>query len=149
MELLLPESLLMMFVFASYLCIESVHVEPIAVQVHRSLFGKLAVDRGREGWWAKLACVDWPSHLQPVLAEGLNKQPVDNIIEKIKLMGFNCVSWFTWPVELAINETLNQLTMKESFTGLRLAPQALANIEARNPWASNLILGCFPIGYMK
>lgn len=90
------------------------------------------------GGRVKLACVNWPSHLQPVLAEGLNMQPVDKIMKKIKSMGFNCAR-FTWPVELATNDTLASLTVKQTFTGLELN-LTLANITANNPWVVELTI---------
>ena len=34
----------------------------------------------------KLACVNWPSHLDTVAAEGLSKQPVDAISKRIVSM---------------------------------------------------------------
>ncbi|XVE92290.1 hypothetical protein REPUB_Repub01dG0084400 [Reevesia pubescens] len=44
----------------------------------------------------KLACMNWVSHLEPVVAKGLSKQPMDIIAKQIVSMGFNCVG-FTWP----------------------------------------------------
>ncbi|KAI9113833.1 hypothetical protein K1719_015084 [Acacia pycnantha] len=38
----------------------------------------------------KLACVNWVAHLDTAVAEGLHKQPLDVISNKIKSMGFNC-----------------------------------------------------------
>ncbi|GLT86552.1 hypothetical protein SLE2022_046860 [Rubroshorea leprosula] len=47
------------------------------------------------GQRVKLACANWVSHLEPIvaegLAEGLSKQPLDVISKKILSMGFNCV----------------------------------------------------------
>ncbi|CAF2051067.1 unnamed protein product [Brassica rapa] len=57
------------------------------------------------GQRVKLACVNWPSHLQPVVVEGLSKQPVDAVAKKIVEMGFNCVR-LTWPLDLMTYETL-------------------------------------------
>jgi hypothetical protein len=50
----------------------------------------------------KLACVNWPSHLEPMLAEGLSKQPVGAIAGDVAAMGFNCVR-LTWPIFLVTN----------------------------------------------
>ncbi|KAK4786371.1 hypothetical protein SAY86_003060 [Trapa natans] len=91
-----------------------------------------------EGRRVKLACVNWPSHLQPVLAEGLNMQPVDNIMKLVNDMGFNCVR-FTWPLELATKETLASTTVKQMFTWLGLN-QSLANITTHNPWVVDLTI---------
>lgn len=102
----------------------------------------------------KLACVNWPSHMHTVVAEGLHRQPVDSIIFKIKSMGFNCVR-FTWPVELATNNTLASMTVQQSFQTLGLKG-ALIGIEANNPWilqlslmdAFKVFLACIVSGYI-
>lgn len=92
----------------------------------------------RNGNRVKLACVNWPGHLQPVLAEGLHKQPVDAIVNRVKLMGFNCVR-FTWPTELAINNTLASTTVRESFQRFGLI-RALNGVEMHNPRILDLTL---------
>ncbi|KAK4780771.1 hypothetical protein SAY87_016877 [Trapa incisa] len=86
----------------------------------------------------KLACINWPSHLEPVLAEGLDKQLAYSISARVRLMGFNCVR-FTWPLELPLNETLGNLTVKQSFQRLGLK-ESLAGIEVHNPWIVDLPL---------
>ncbi|XP_010556349.1 PREDICTED: uncharacterized protein LOC104825675 [Tarenaya hassleriana] len=68
----------------------------------------------------KLSCANWPSHLQPVVAEGLSKKPVEEIADKIVGMGFNCVR-LTWPLDLATNFTLaHNVTVRQSFQSLGL-----------------------------
>jgi hypothetical protein len=47
----------------------------------------------------KLACVNWASHLEPMLAEGLEHQTLGAIASSIAAMGFNCVR-LTWPTFL-------------------------------------------------
>lgn len=80
----------------------------------------------------KLACVNWPSHLQPVVAEGLSKQGVDDLAKKIVAMGFNCVR-LTWPLDLATNETLaNNVTVRQSFQSLGLNDD-ISGFETKNP----------------
>ncbi|KAG1370043.1 glycosyl hydrolase 5 family protein [Cocos nucifera] len=83
------------------------------------------------GQRVKLACVNWPSHLDTVLAEGMGKQPVDAISNKIASMGFNCVR-LTWPLFLATNDSLANLTVRQSFQSLGLA-ESLAAIQVNNP----------------
>ncbi|XP_010549752.1 PREDICTED: uncharacterized protein LOC104820833 [Tarenaya hassleriana] len=84
------------------------------------------------GHRVKLACANWPSHLQPVVAEGLHKQPMDSISERIRFMGFNCVR-FTWPLELMTNDTLAfHVTVTQSFQRYRLF-QELDGIRRHNP----------------
>lgn len=48
----------------------------------------------------KLACVNWMSHLDVIVAEELDEKPVDEISKGIKRVGFNCVR-LTWPTLLA------------------------------------------------
>uniref|UniRef100_A0A0D3A6M1 Glycoside hydrolase family 5 domain-containing protein n=1 Tax=Brassica oleracea var. oleracea TaxID=109376 RepID=A0A0D3A6M1_BRAOL len=85
----------------------------------------------------KLACVNWPAHLQPAVAEGLSKQPLDSISKKIVSMGFNCVR-LTWPLDLMTNDTLaRKITVKQSFESLNLFDDALG-IQIHNPKILNL-----------
>ncbi|PIA64506.1 hypothetical protein AQUCO_00100171v1 [Aquilegia coerulea] len=83
-----------------------------------------------KGKRVKLACVNWPSHLETLLAEGLNKSPVDEISKKIVATGFNCVR-FTWPVALATNESLQSTTAENWFNGLGL-DVSIAGIKIHN-----------------
>lgn len=79
----------------------------------------------------KLACVNWPSHLEPVLAEGLGKRPVGAIAGDVAAMGFNCVR-FTWPTFLVTNASYSSLTVAQSFLRLNLT-ESLAGIRVNNP----------------
>uniref|UniRef100_A0A7N0TEU3 Glycoside hydrolase family 5 domain-containing protein n=1 Tax=Kalanchoe fedtschenkoi TaxID=63787 RepID=A0A7N0TEU3_KALFE len=79
----------------------------------------------------KLACVNWVSHLEVLLAEGLSKQPLDAVSKKIVDMGFNCVR-LTWPLFLVTNESLASMTVRQSFKGLGLL-ESIAGLQANNP----------------
>jgi len=84
------------------------------------------------GLRVKLVCANWPSHLQPVVAEGLSKQPVDAVAKKIVEMGFNCVR-LTWPLDLMTNETLaNNVTVRQSFQSLGLNDD-IVGFQTNNP----------------
>ncbi|KAK9277650.1 hypothetical protein L1049_007196 [Liquidambar formosana] len=83
------------------------------------------------GQRVKLACVNWPSHLEVMVAEGLSKQPVDAISNRIVSMGFNCVR-LTWPLFLATNDSLASLTVRKSFQRLGLL-ESIAGLQANNP----------------
>ncbi|KAK2636622.1 hypothetical protein Ddye_031414 [Dipteronia dyeriana] len=85
----------------------------------------------QSGRRVKLACVNWVSHLDAVVAEGLSKQPMDVISNGIASMGFNCVR-FTWPLFLATNDSLASLTVRQSFQKLGLF-ESIAGIQANNP----------------
>ncbi|WCJ38593.1 Cellulase (glycosyl hydrolase family 5) protein [Euphorbia peplus] len=79
----------------------------------------------------KLACVNWVSHLEPVVAEGLSKQSMDSIAKKIVSMGFNCVR-LTWPLYLVTNDSLTSVTVRQSFQSLGLI-ESISGILANNP----------------
>ena len=90
------------------------------------------------GQRVKLACVNWVSHLEPVVAEGLSKQPIDTIVGRITSLGFNCVR-LTWPLYLATNDSLASLTVRESFQRLGLS-QSIAGVQTYNPSIIDLTL---------
>ncbi|XP_022876769.1 uncharacterized protein LOC111394961 [Olea europaea var. sylvestris] len=86
----------------------------------------------------KLACVNWVSHLDVVVAEGLSKQPVDVISKGILDMGFNCVR-LTWPLFLFTNDTLASITVRQSFKNLGLV-ESIAGLQSNNPSIVDLSL---------
>ncbi|GLT69790.1 hypothetical protein SLA2020_419120 [Shorea laevis] len=90
------------------------------------------------GQRVKLACVNWVTHLEVMVAEGLSKQPVDAISKRIVSMGFNCVR-FTWPLFLVTNDSLASLTVRQSFQSLGLS-ESIAGIQANNPSIVDLSL---------
>lgn len=90
------------------------------------------------GQRVKLACVNWVSHLEVLVAEGLSYQPVDVISKRILSMGFNCVR-LTWPLFLATNDSLAAITVKQSFKNLGLV-EALAGFQVNNPSMIDLSL---------
>lgn len=101
-----------------------------------------------KGQRVKLACVNWPAHLQPTVAEGLSKQPLDSISKKIVSMGFNCVR-LSWPLDLMINDTLAlNVTVKQSFESLNLFEDALG-IQTHNPKLLHLpLFNAFQVNLM-
>ncbi|KAK2968634.1 hypothetical protein RJ640_030714 [Escallonia rubra] len=94
------------------------------------------VDEG--GQRVKLACVNWVTHLEVLVAEGLSKKPVDVISEQILDLGFNCVR-LTWPLFLATNDTLASMTVRQSFRNLGLI-ESIAGLQANNPSIIDLTL---------
>ncbi|KAK4485734.1 hypothetical protein RD792_008380 [Penstemon davidsonii] len=86
----------------------------------------------------KLACVNWPSHLEVMVAEGLSKRPVDEISAEIIDMGFNCVR-LTWPLFLFTNDTLASITVRQSFKNLGLI-ESISGLQANNPQIIDLSL---------
>lgn len=97
------------------------------------------VDDGNKGRRVKLTCVNWPSHLETAVAEGLSKQPLDSIAEKIVSMGFNCVR-LTWPLYLATDESFSDImTVRQSLRKFRLL-EAVSGFQTHNPTILDLPL---------
>lgn len=91
-----------------------------------------------DGQRVKLACVNWAAHLEPAVAEGLSKQPVDSISRWISSAGFNCVR-LTWPLFLVTNSSLSSMTVESSFRGLGLY-EPIMGLQENNPSFLNLTL---------
>ena len=101
----------------------------------------------QDGNRVKLACVNWVSHLEPVVAEGLSKRPVDEISKGIKSMGFNCVR-LTWPILLVTNDSLASLTVRQSFQSLGLL-ESIAGFQANNPSFIDLpLIQAYQVNYL-
>ncbi|XP_062224462.1 glycosyl hydrolase 5 family protein-like [Phragmites australis] len=90
------------------------------------------------GHRVKLACVNWPSHLEPVVTEGLGRQPVGNIATTITALGFNCVR-LTYPITLATNASLSSITVRQSLLAHGLA-ETIGGVEVNNPGFLDLTL---------
>nr|XP_004239150.1 glycosyl hydrolase 5 family protein [Solanum lycopersicum] len=84
-----------------------------------------------KGQRVKLTCVNWVSHMDVMLAEGLNHQPIDAISKSIINMGFNCVR-LTWPLYLFTNDSLSSISVRQSFKNLGLFSSILG-LQANNP----------------
>ncbi|TMW88565.1 hypothetical protein EJD97_018388 [Solanum chilense] len=91
-----------------------------------------------EGQRVKLSCVNWVSHLEVMVAEGLSKQPIDTISKSITNMGFNCVR-LTWPLFLFTNDSLSSLSVRQSFNNLGLV-ESIAGLQVNNPSILDLSL---------
>jgi len=103
---------------------------------------------GLDGRRVKLACVNWVSHVEAVVAEGLSKRPVDAISKGIKSMGFNCVR-LTWPILLVTNDSLASLTVRSSFQKLGLL-ESVAGVQTNNPSIIDLpLIQAFQVNYFQ
>ncbi|KAJ4915541.1 Cellulase (glycosyl hydrolase family 5) protein [Raphanus sativus] len=120
-----------MFCFLPFFCFSFIAQHTVPNMAYPlSTSSRWIVDEN--GQRVKLACVNWPSHLQPVVAEGLSKQPVDVVAKKIVEMGFNCVR-LTWALDLMTNETLaNNVTVRQSFQSLGLKDD-IVGFQTNNP----------------
>ncbi|XP_062099089.1 glycosyl hydrolase 5 family protein-like [Humulus lupulus] len=83
------------------------------------------------GHRVKLACVNWASHLDAVVPEGLSKQPIEAIAGQISSLGYNCVH-LNWPTYLVTDDSLASLTVRDSLKSLGLT-EAIAGVETNNP----------------
>ncbi|CAL4886910.1 unnamed protein product [Urochloa decumbens] len=107
-----------------------------AAAVTLSTSSRWIVDQA--GHRVKLACVNWPSHLEPVVTEGLGRQPVGAIAGMIVSLGFNCVR-LTYPIALATNATLSSLTVRQSLLAHGL-DETVGGVEVNNPGFLDLTL---------
>nr|GFB60633.1 glycoside hydrolase, catalytic domain-containing protein [Tanacetum cinerariifolium] len=103
----------------------------VVVALPLSTHSRWIVDDAKGGERVKLTCVNWVSHLDAVVAEGLSKQPVDMISKKILDMGFNCVR-LTYPLFLFTNASLGSVTVRQSLRKLGLI-ESIAGFQANNP----------------
>ncbi|XP_027364473.1 glycosyl hydrolase 5 family protein-like [Abrus precatorius] len=108
----------------------TIEVKPVAVRGF-SLHTNSRWIVNEDGERVKLACVNWVSHLEAMVAEGLSKQPMDVISSAIKSMGFNCVR-LTWPILLVTNDSLSSLSVRHSLQSLGLL-EAIAGVQTNNP----------------
>ncbi|XP_051151167.1 glycosyl hydrolase 5 family protein-like [Andrographis paniculata] len=84
----------------------------------------------------KLTCVNWISHMEPMIAEGLEKKPVSYIASQIAANGFNCVR-FTWPTFMFTRSNYSALTVSQSLDKFNLAA-AKSGIGKNNPQFLNM-----------
>lgn len=82
----------------------------------------------------KLACVNWPGHLEPMVPEGLNKKPLKEIVSQIRETGFNCVRLtyatytFTRHADDRVGDTFESLDI----------PEVTSKISTYNPSILNM-----------
>ncbi|KAI3912561.1 hypothetical protein MKX01_039648 [Papaver californicum] len=100
--------------------------------------GRWVVDTST-GDRVKLRCVDWASHMQTMLVEGLDKKPLRDIVKSMSLLGFNCVR-LTWATYMFTRPYYGNQTVDRSFKRLGLF-EAKAGIALNNPGVLNLTLG--------
>lgn len=103
-----------------------------------SVNSRWIIDDQNGGERVKLSCINWVSHLESAVVEGLSKQPVDVISKKILAMGFNCVR-LTYPLFLFTNDSLASTTVRKSLTKLGL-PASVAGVQVNNPSIVDLSL---------
>ncbi|KAI3525876.1 hypothetical protein L1887_05006 [Cichorium endivia] len=77
----------------------------------------------------KFKCVNWPAHLKPMLAEGLDKKPLSYIVNQVAFFGFNCVR-LTWATNMFTR--YSEKTVVQTFRDLSLT-NAIKGLEMNNP----------------
>ncbi|GER30580.1 glycosyl hydrolase superfamily protein [Striga asiatica] len=80
----------------------------------------------------KLKCVNWVSHLQLMIAEGLDKMPLSLIVGNISQSGFNCVR-FSWATYMFTRPEYYGLTVTQSLDKYNLVA-AKAGVDKHNKW---------------
>lgn len=97
--------------------------------------GRWIVD-GTTGRRVKLTCVNWAAHLEPMLAEGLDKKPLGDIVAKIRRLRFNCVR-LTWATYMFTRPSHSERPVKETLDALGLA-KAKGGMAWNNPLVLNM-----------
>lgn len=133
----LPLAMFILLSFLLFLCPTSLLTESTSLpSLPLSTSSRWVVDAA--GRRVKLACGNWAAHMETVVAEGLDKQPIKTISERIASMGFNCVR-LTWPTDLLSDPSLASLTVRASLLRLGLM-EAAAGVQANNPEIMDLTL---------
>ncbi|KAJ3675309.1 hypothetical protein LUZ60_004351 [Juncus effusus] len=96
------------------------------------------VDESNFGTRVKLACVNWPSHLEPMVPEGLSKQPIDSISKSVVSKGFNCVR-LTYATFMLTDKSVSSRTVRQSFQSLNLT-KTIEGTKVNNPTFLDLTL---------
>ncbi|CAA6665941.1 unnamed protein product [Spirodela intermedia] len=113
-----------------------------AMSLPLSTSGRWVVD-AVSGRRVKLRCVNWAAHMPAVLAEGLDRKPVDSIAARVVSLGFNCVR-LTWATELFTSPRYENLTVAGSLRSLALS-SAEVGVAANNPAMSGVTAGLMAV----
>ena len=83
----------------------------------------------------KLVCTHWVAHEKLMLAEGLYKLPLNDIVAQVRSRGFNCVrlSYATYMFTRYANHSV-----AESIAKVGLPKNITDGIKKYNPWAMNM-----------
>uniref|UniRef100_A0A0D6QSZ4 Glycoside hydrolase family 5 domain-containing protein n=1 Tax=Araucaria cunninghamii TaxID=56994 RepID=A0A0D6QSZ4_ARACU len=98
--------------------------------VRLSTKSRWVVDEG-SGSRVKLTCVNLVSHLEPMVTEGLDRQPLKYIANAIASRGFNCVR-LTWATYMVTKPEYGNLTVAASLRSLNLT-DAVSRMSVSNP----------------
>ncbi|XP_012087201.3 glycosyl hydrolase 5 family protein [Jatropha curcas] len=78
----------------------------------------------KTGERVKLTCANWPSHVEPMVTEGIDKQPLRYIVSELVKEKFNCVR-FTWATHMftryskrTVLNSLKSFNLTKSIAGI-------------------------------
>ncbi|KAL9678818.1 hypothetical protein QQ045_016669 [Rhodiola kirilowii] len=112
---------------------------PISHSLPLSTNGRWIVDAAT-GHRVKLHCANWAGHIETMVPEGLDKQPLDKITSTVAALGFNCVR-LTWAIFMYTRpEEYSNLTLSQAFDIQNLT-DAKAQIMKYNPSLVDLKVG--------
>ncbi|GLJ37814.1 hypothetical protein SUGI_0768940 [Cryptomeria japonica] len=114
------------FIFVILLCFFSGRASSVRLEAK----SRWIVDE-ESGGRVKLACVNLISHLEHMVTEGLNRQPISYIASTVASQGFNCVR-LTWATFMVTKPENQKLTVASSMSALNLS-DAVAQISVSNP----------------
>lgn len=109
------------FVFLAFMSF----VSSLSHSLPLSTRGRWIVDSST-GRRVKLVCVNWPSHTQSMLIEGLDRRPLKDLADEAVRLRFNCVRltyathMFTRYANRTVEENFDLLDLKASKAGLAL-----------------------------
>ncbi|KAL3635631.1 hypothetical protein CASFOL_020178 [Castilleja foliolosa] len=118
------------FLFLTFLQISS-----ICISVPLSTSSRWIINQST-GKRVKLACVNWVSHSEPMIAEGLEKKPINYIATQIAANGFNCVR-FTWATFMFTRPDYKNRKVSQSLDKYNLTA-AKSGIAKNNPQILNM-----------
>jgi len=83
----------------------------------------------------KLTCAHWVGHAMPMVVEGLDKLPIQDIVSQIAKSGFNCVrlSYATYMFTRHANDTI-----RDTLYSLDIPKDVVSAIEKHNPLMLNM-----------
>ncbi|KAL0541977.1 hypothetical protein IC582_022060 [Cucumis melo] len=95
--------------------------------------GRWIVD-ATTGQRVKLICVNWPGHMQGMLAEGLHLRPLNDIVALVVKLRFNCVRltysihMFTRHANLTVQQSFENFDMKDTIAGIAQNNPSILNL---------------------
>ncbi|XP_028770449.1 glycosyl hydrolase 5 family protein-like [Neltuma alba] len=125
MKNMTTESLLILLLLLVSSCLSTCY--PLSTQ------NKWIIDDST-GHRAKFACVNWAGHLEPMIPEGLHKQPLKHIVAHIARHKFNCVR-FTYAIYMWTRHAND--TVADTLVNLDL-PDAIQGMQKNNPSFLNM-----------